>query len=206
MKNICLVFCLLFSSSLLAGTDLDIDKSDETGKTSLMRAAYKCDITQVDSLIQQGATVDKAHEFHGLTALMYTAKTGCVDVADLLITKGANVNKQDISSCTPLMQAVWKHQIKMAEFLVSKGADVNKVGAGGGMTALMYAAYDGYVDMVIFLTQNGAKLDIKDNYGKTALMFAEGEYENANSEVTMADRQACVDVLTKAMSLDKAEL
>ena len=54
------------------------------------------------------------------------------------------------------------------------GVDINAVD-GRGQTALYGAALQGYDEVVKFLLAHGAKLDIKDQRGFTALDAAEGK-------------------------------
>ncbi|MDZ7693969.1 MAG: ankyrin repeat domain-containing protein [Balneolaceae bacterium] len=41
-----------------------------------------------------------------------------------------------------------------------------------GPTALMFASYNGHLDVIRYLVDNGAQLDRKNKEGRTALMFA----------------------------------
>jgi len=87
---------------------------------------------------------------------------GDTKTAEFLIDKGADVNKG-------LYWAVYSDNIAITRILIDKGANVNAIG-GAGMTLLMDVAWKGkYADMVKFLIGKGAKLDIKDDFGRTAL-------------------------------------
>src|SRR5437870_4061661 len=98
---------------LLAGCGrLGIDQRDEHGMTALMVAARDGRLDQVERLIAKGANVNAAVPTRdlreliafiswmqelpksdiGYTPLMYAAQGGHLDVAQLLIRKGANVN------------------------------------------------------------------------------------------------------------------
>jgi hypothetical protein len=64
----------------------------------------------------------------------------------------------------------------IGELLLARGADVNLQHAGHGFTALMYAAFQpGTMDMLRLLLAAGARLDLRDNDGFTALQLAEAE-------------------------------
>jgi ankyrin repeat protein len=47
-------------------------------------------------------------------------------------------NSQDIAGFTPLMQAIWRNEIKMVQYLIDKGADIN-IKDYEGQSALYYA-------------------------------------------------------------------
>jgi hypothetical protein len=55
------------------------------------------------------------------------------------------------------------------------GMDVNAVNSMG-LTAVHGAANRGSDDIIRFLVEKGARLDVKDNEGRTPLTWAEGEF------------------------------
>ncbi len=54
---------------------------------------------------------------------------------------------------------------------IEQGLDVNKADADG-RTALMMAAFEGYIEVVELLLTSGAEVDHHDGSGRTAVMFA----------------------------------
>jgi ankyrin repeat protein len=60
-----------------------------------------------------------------MTPLMYAAREGHIDVARLLIDKGAKVNEVDKNDIGPLLMAISNNHIDMARFLIDKGADIH---------------------------------------------------------------------------------
>jgi hypothetical protein len=92
-----------------------------------------------------------------------------------------------------LLDAVEKNDINRVRFLLNPSArswyltcslgrgipNVNATIYPYGYTALMFAANQGYTDLVQILIAAGANLDIKNDYGDTALMIAVGNiYHN----------------------------
>ena len=61
--------------------------------------------------------------------------------------------------------------VKATAVLLNHGANVNAVDSSG-QTALMMAAISGQVELVKLLLLDGARKDIKSQYGKTAADFA----------------------------------
>ena len=58
--------------------------------------------------------------------------------------------------------------------LVEMGADVNEV-SKDGWRAVHGAAYIGANDIIQYLVEKGARLDVRNKYGHTALAIAEGD-------------------------------
>ena len=69
----------------------------------------KGDIQRVLEILEQDPSQRDAHSPQdGATPLMFAAMTGRLDIAELLVMKGCDVNKQDlISGWTALMQATY---------------------------------------------------------------------------------------------------
>ena len=88
---------------------------------------------------------DKMGSRKGPTALMDAASTGSLQIAQLLIKRGANVNAvMSDNSYTPLMGAISGQHLEMARLLLQKGANVNAPGkapAAVYSTPLVSACY-----------------------------------------------------------------
>jgi ankyrin repeat protein len=94
------------------------------------------------------------------------------ELAELLLTHGANVNARSHSGLTPLMQAAWgKDAAPVLELLIAHGADVNAANKDGE-TALIKAAWSGCVESLELLLAHGADPEAKDAWGQTALNVA----------------------------------
>jgi ankyrin repeat protein/transglutaminase-like putative cysteine protease len=139
---------------------------------------------------------DKA-DWYDWTPLHFAAEAGQADVAEYLITSGADVNAENISGETPLQFAADKDHKEVTELLIAKGAEVSsihvaaRIGASAqvaafleegtdinakdalGQTALHHAARAGYKEIVELLLAHGADVNIgEDSYNRTAAEFA----------------------------------
>lgn len=85
------------------------------------------------------------------------------------------------STSTPLCVAIQKGEFDLVKKMVEYGADVNEFSSG--MTPLMVAARYNKVEIVKFLLANGAKTNLKDEKGFTALKYAELSMANAAAQV-----------------------
>ena len=127
---------------------------DFTGQTPFLRAAYAGDLTVMKLLLKYRAD-PKIATYGGTTPLMVAA--GVNWVVDQTYDEGPKA----------LLEAV--------KFCYELGLSVNDVNSMG-ITAVMGAANRGSDDIIQFLVEKGAKLDVKDNEGRTPLNWAEGVF------------------------------
>jgi len=95
---------------------------------------------------------------------------GHKSVKKILIDKGADIFCADAGHLA--CSAVDKNSIELLKELKELGVDVTKPGMSG-MTALHKAVSDGNVEMVKFLLDVGAEVDMQDDYGWTPRGLAE---------------------------------
>jgi len=127
-------------------------------------------------------------DFTGMTPFLFAARAGDVTVMRLLLEHKADPHIGTYAGTTPLMAAAgvnWvfdqtydEGQAKLLEAVKlchELGMDVNAVNSMG-LTALMGAANRGSDEIITFLVEKGAKVDPKDNEGRSALTWAEGVF------------------------------
>ena len=92
----------------------------------------------------------------------------------MMATGRVNINTPREGGNTPLMDAVQTNSPPAIQALVAAGADVNAVNAVTGQTALHMAATGGPGSgpIVQLLVDHGARYDVKDASGKTAVDLA----------------------------------
>ena len=91
---------------------------------------------------------------------MPAARTGDLDVVELLLDRGADVNSADTwRGQTALMWAAAEGHAEVIPAMLSYGADVTARSAKG-WTALLFAVRQGQIDVVQTLLEAGA--DVKD--------------------------------------------
>ena len=117
-------------------------------------------------------------KYKGTTALILAIELGQLEIAYLLIKKGANLNlKDDESQETALMKAIFCEEensyecIELVKLLIEKGANLNLI-SNRGNTALMSAIKRGKEEIAKLLIQNGANLNKQNNEGDTALIIS----------------------------------
>ncbi|MEW6354695.1 MAG: ankyrin repeat domain-containing protein [Planctomycetota bacterium] len=107
----------------------------------------------------------------GMTPLHWAAIFGNVEVAKLLIERGANIEARDGMGRTPLLLAVINGQNLMVDLLLKNGADPNAQNASK-YTPLMLAVLQGQQKTAELLLAKGAELHITNHTGGTALHVA----------------------------------
>jgi cytohesin len=174
-------------------------KPEEKPTPSLHQAAAAGDRQQVDKLLPEGANVNERGPW-GYTPLHRASMRGNVELAKLLISKGAYVNAPDgRDGMMPLHHAAASGNIQSVELLLSKGADLDAkqkggrtplfeamkstepgrkeivellVAKGAKVPALHLAAYMGDMDKLKKCLEDGADVNIRGDDGGTALHAA----------------------------------
>ncbi|KAI5849386.1 ankyrin repeat-containing domain protein [Morchella snyderi] len=98
-------------------------------------------------------------------------KGGHVDMAKLLLEKGADVDAMSDYGQTALHAAAGGGHVDMAKLLLEKGANVHARNSGG-RTAVYAAAKGGHVDMVELLLENGAFFNVRNHYYIQTALYA----------------------------------
>lgn len=125
-------------------------------------------------LVDEGEADPNCCNANGSTPLHLSVYYGCLEIAEHLLRKGADPNKQElqeIGGCTPLQRAVEKNNYKMAALLLQNGANP-QLKSKNGFTALHYAAKEGFKDIVVLLIASGADVHQRDESGNTASFWA----------------------------------
>jgi ankyrin repeat protein len=134
---------------------------DFTGQTPFIRAAQSADVPLMKLLLSKGAD-PSITTFNGTTALMTAAGVNWV------------IGQTFIESPSRPLEAV--------QLCIEIGGDVNAVNAMG-LAAVHGAANRGSDDVIELLAKRGARLDVADKEGRTAITWAEGVFLATNSPV-----------------------
>jgi ankyrin repeat protein len=138
------------------------------------------------------SSAERIDEFspEGFTALALAAHFGHVDTMKLLLERGADINKvsKHPLGVTPLHAALFGGKQSTARLLLEYGADPRprRGGTGwprAGWTALHYAAFYGFVDLIDKLIAVGAEVDAQDDDGKTPIQVARESGQSAALEL-----------------------
>lgn len=141
----------------------------------LVEAARNRDKQAVRTLLNQQVDVNvRSHD--GATALHWATHWNDLEIADLLIRAGANVNAVNDFRTAPLSLACTNGNAVLVERLLKAGANPNAAIATGE-TPIMTCASTGSADAVRMLIARGADVNAKEpSQNQTPLMWAAAEH------------------------------
>ncbi len=125
------------------------NRSDKTGLSPLMAAAYSGKDDVLKCLIEYKCNIDDK-DASGYTALMFASNAGHVNSAKILIESGADVNTKDNDGSTPLMFAAQNGSNELINLLLKKGADPQIEGKHG-LKAIGFAKQNGHKETIKLL-------------------------------------------------------
>ncbi|MHC4198596.1 MAG: ankyrin repeat domain-containing protein [Planctomycetota bacterium] len=117
----------------------------------IWKSAYAGDIEAVEYYLDNGTDVD-ARNSSGVTPLCCAARARRLELARLLIAKGADADTRANNGYSPLLEA---RNVEIARLLIRNGADVN-VEAINGWAPLHYASHYRLSGNVALLLEYGA--------------------------------------------------
>ena len=114
---------------------------------------------------------------------------GCserIDVMELLVRHGADVNARMKSGETPMMAAIDRGNTpEIIEWLLDNGTDIETMEHHGG-TALIRAGWHNDPKVMFILIDHGANVRAKDEYGYTVLHTAMARHQLDTIEMLIA--------------------
>ena len=129
------------------------------------------DVTRVEALLAEDATLArKALEFD-MTALHWSARAGGTKTTQLLLDHNADPNALNRSRRTPIQLATEMNHWNIISLLAKAGADLNTQDKKG-RTPLHRATYEGMVEAAEALLAAGADATMTNKKGKTAFEIA----------------------------------
>ena len=162
-------------AKLLMARAVELGIKEEFISAALHWAVTSNQVAMAKYLLDEGANIEGTDQDGHFTPLMETMN---LEMVELLVKRGANVNAVNKFNYTPLNKAVSnfikpdnkeKDCVKILNLLLDKGAKLD-VQDGNGTTALMWAVQKLVTTKI--LLERGANVNIQSKTGETALMFA----------------------------------
>ena len=154
--------------------------------------------SKVEALLDANASLAKARNEKGQSAVLVAVYTGRKEIRDLMLARGIALELDEAAAAGQLarvkqlvdkdpalannfspdgfpvfaLAAVFGHG-EVAEYLLAKGADVNAAATNGtGYNALTGAVASGHAQIAGWLLENGAKADYRYGGGYSPLLTA----------------------------------
>jgi ankyrin repeat protein len=160
---------------LLVARGADPLARDQSQKTPLHKAEEENQKETAKLLVSLGADI-QAEDSFGHAPAGWLVKTCFEELVDK--NTGSFCSTHKILRSYTLLFASVEGSLEVVRHLIEKGADVNvnrsfhPALAVPGVTPLHGAASAGHLDVARLLISSGARLDIKDKYGRSALEWA----------------------------------
>jgi hypothetical protein len=130
------------------------------------------DLVTAEKWLDEGLDPDFEADRIG-TGLMIGAWEGRIDIMDLFLRRGADIERVSRIDEQALQLAAWKGHLQAVKWLLARGAKVDR--GGKHWSALHYAAFNGHDEIVRLLLAHGANVDARTTNDSTALMLAARE-------------------------------
>lgn len=146
-----------------------------------------CRVPDFDYYLREGESLDDIDEY-GFTPLIESVITRQMNITQLLLDRGVDINKPDVTGRTALHWAVDNAELDMIRLLLVKGANPNAY-TRSGLAVLVYPILRGQSEIKHILYQYQAKLDFALDFiyakllghrfelsGDVDIVNAEGEF------------------------------
>ena len=113
----------------------------------------------------------------------------------LLLDKGANIDRADENGTSAISFASDKGHLDIVQLLLEKGSNVN-IQNKFGNSALIFASQNGHLEIVQLLLERGSNVNIQNKFGNSALMLAS---EKGHLEIVqlLLERGADINIQNK---------
>lgn len=165
-----------------------------------------CRVPDFEYYLRAGESLDDIDEY-GFTPLIETAITRQQHIAELLVARGVDINKPDVTGRTALHWAVDNGDLNLSRFLLSHGADANAY-TRSGLSILVYPVLRGQNPMKHLLYQYGAKLEFAQDFISAKLighrfeLLGDVDIVTAKGEFIELDYEGFILEFTVAMIKD----
>ncbi|CAG8791792.1 14176_t:CDS:2, partial [Racocetra persica] len=122
-------------------------------------AIEKNDVESIRKLIEERKLGTNTCDEYGNTALHYASQNGYLEIIDILLENGAEVNSEEKNKLTPLHAAISNNHKEIAKKLLGKGANP-KARDSSGNSPLHFAAEQNNLELLKLVV--GPEVDIND--------------------------------------------
>jgi ankyrin repeat protein len=180
-----------FHSWLEAKPDLEI--RDKSLQTPLYVAVAFRRPEMLKALIDAHANVNSVNGLDVESPVALAVRNNDRELTQLLVAAGANINQWDRHGQTPLIFAAQEGTADLVDFLLKLHASPDLSDYKIGYTPLMWATSNDRVEIMESLLRGGAKVDVKNSLGQTALHVS-AQYDCVQCADLLLRRGAVIDL------------
>lgn len=206
----------IFLEALESASGEELNAQNSLGRTPLMLATQCCYFFGIRSLIEVGANIN-CPDYKFRTCLHYAVllDTYALETCQLLLSGGADVNREDVDGYSPLHLASALGDMETCELFISFGANVNNLNLAGD-TPICLSIREGHLEVTELLLTMGANPNISDSTGRmpaevaklhgykilsAALALKAAECPRINSRGEIHQKRLKIEERKQAMSL-----
>jgi ankyrin repeat protein len=166
-------------------------KANPQVSQEMIQTAIRYDFTWLAAILRQlknGQPVDinePSSKAYQNTALHQAADLGRVDIVQLLLDQGADIEAKNELFATPLHIAVWAGYQDIVELLLLDNKANIEAKYADGISPLHVAVLKGYRSIVELLLDRGASTGAKDNEGWSPLHIAASKGDGCKGNIVM---------------------
>jgi ankyrin repeat protein len=143
--------------------------------------------------LEKGVDVDDVDDQMKVTPLYISCGEGYLEVAILLVSYGADIEKSSMDGTNPLCAATNGNHLNVVKFLIENGAIVNHR-ALSGWTPLHLSSFHGNVEILKFLLSQGADATLLQNMHQTPLFVSVQEGHFYAAKCLLKNEKGCATV------------
>jgi ankyrin repeat protein len=168
------------------GGDINgVDKPPKGGCTALLQVVGDGDELAARKLLENGADANFGRPSDSVSPLMLASEHGKRQIAQLLLSYGADLDSRGYAGISALFLAVMGNHVETVRLLLDRGAYTETT--CDGMTPLLYAASNDHAPILELLLDHGANIDCVNEIRYTGLIIA--ARENSISAISLLQRR-----------------
>lgn len=136
----------------------------------IITAATNGNLEKVKNILENDVEQINIKDQVGNTPLHHAGLTGSIVIAELLLSKGADINAVNAQLNTPLHETIINGMDDMSKYLIEKGSALNKKNIML-KTPLHLAAMFNRLTIAEILIAKGVEIELRDDYERTAFIL-----------------------------------
>lgn len=155
--------------NILLDYGADLNHQTKLLNSPLMMALKNGQTDTSTRLVESGANIHLINKF-GINALIYAVTSEKTELVELILSYHPDINHSDIYGRNSSYHAVSINSVPIISLLLKAGIDINQE-YSDHFTPLTLASHLGHLSTILFLLDNGAKINFQSSGGKLVDVF-----------------------------------